>query len=481
MNLVNLKTMVALPEIFIAAMASFILIIGLFLPEKRRDTTCFWLSVLSLIATAVLIIVDFSTTSVAALNGLYVRDPMADLLKLAVCLTSAAVFVYSSDYNRQRDIFKSEYYVLGLFSVTGMMVMISASHLLTLYLGLELMSLCLYAMIAFYRDNKLAVESAMKYFVLGALASSVLLYGMSLLYGLTGSLELSVISQSVANMDHNNVALALAVVFVVVALAFKLGAVPFHMWVPDVYQGAPTSTTAFLGSAPKIAAFAMIMRLLVGGLDELQDMWQDMLIILAILSVATGNIIAIAQDNLKRMLAYSTISHMGFFLFGILSSTPSGYSASMFYVIVYSIMSAAAFGVILCLASKDNEFDKLSDLSGLSRRRPWIAFLILILMLSMAGIPPTVGFFAKFSVIQALIHADLVWVAIAAVILAVIGTFYYLRIIKLVYFDKPEGEVIVDGQSGSQAMLIANVLLLVAALPWIGTLIDLCQDVIAKF
>lgn len=481
MNLVNLKTMVALPEIFIAAMASFILIIGLFLPEKRRDTTCFWLSVLSLVATAVLIVIDFSTTSIAALNGLYVRDPMADLLKLAVCLISAAVFVYSSAYNRQRDIFKSEYYVLGLFSVTGMMVMISASHLLTLYLGLELMSLCLYAMIAFYRDNKLAVESAMKYFVLGALASSVLLYGMSLLYGLTGSLELSVISQSVASMDHNNVALALAVVFVVVALAFKLGAVPFHMWVPDVYQGAPTSTTAFLGSAPKIAAFAMIMRLLVGGLDELQDMWQDMLIILAILSVATGNIIAIAQDNLKRMLAYSTISHMGFFLFGILSNTPSGYSASMFYVIVYSVMSAAAFGVILCLASKDNEFDKLSDLAGLSRHRPWIAFLILILMLSMAGIPPTVGFFAKFSVIQALVHADLVWVAIAAVILAVIGAFYYLRIIKLVYFDKPEGEVIIDDQPGSKTMLIANVLLLVAALPWIGTLIDLCQDVIARF
>ena len=473
--------MVALPEIFIAAMASFILIIGLFLPEKRRDTTCFWLSVLSLVATAVLIVIDFSTTSIAALNGLYVRDPMADLLKLAVCLISAAVFVYSSAYNRQRDIFKSEYYVLGLFSVTGMMVMISASHLLTLYLGLELMSLCLYAMIAFYRDNKLAVESAMKYFVLGALASSVLLYGMSLLYGLTGSLELSVISQSVASMDHNNVALALAVVFVVVALAFKLGAVPFHMWVPDVYQGAPTSTTAFLGSAPKIAAFAMIMRLLVGGLDELQDMWQDMLIILAILSVATGNIIAIAQDNLKRMLAYSTISHMGFFLFGILSNTPSGYSASMFYVIVYSVMSAAAFGVILCLASKDNEFDKLSDLAGLSRHRPWIAFLILILMLSMAGIPPTVGFFAKFSVIQALVHADLVWVAIAAVILAVIGAFYYLRIIKLVYFDKPEGEVIIDDQPGSKTMLIANVLLLVAALPWIGTLIDLCQDVIARF
>ena len=481
MNLVSLNTMVALPEIFVATMASLILVIGLFVPERQRHTLCFWLSVLTLLSAAGLIIADFSSTSSIAFNGLFIDDPMGDLLKISACLISAVVFVYSRSYNQQRDIFKNEYYVLGLFSVSGMMVMISANHLLTLYLGLELMSLCLYAMIAFYRDNKLAVESAMKYFVLGALASSILLYGMSLLYGLTGSLELSVIRQNLGSLDQDNVALALSVVFVVVALAFKLGAVPFHMWVPDVYQGAPTSTTAFLGAAPKIAAFAMIMRLLVGGLEQLQPMWQDMFIILAVLSVAVGNVIAIAQDNLKRMLAYSTVSHMGFFLFGILTGTDSGFSASLFYVIVYSIMSAAAFGLILCLASKGNEFDRLGDLSGLSQRSPWVAFLLLILMLSMAGIPPTAGFFAKLSVIQALIDADLVWVAIFAVLLAVVGAFYYLRVIKLAYFDAPQSSEPIQLGHDSQSVLTINVLLLVAALPWVGTLIDLCRQVIEQF
>ena len=361
------------------------------------------------------------------------------------------------------------------------MVMASANHLLTLYLGLELMSLCLYSMIAFFRDDKLAVESAMKYFVLGALASSILLYGMSLLYGLTGSLDLAVIRSTLSGLDQNNMALALAVVFVVVALAFKIGAVPFHMWVPDVYHGSPTSTTAFIGAAPKIAAFALFMRLLVGGLEDLHSMWQDMLIILALLSVATGNIIAIAQDNLKRMLAYSTISHMGFFLFGILSGTAAGYSASLFYILVYATMSCGAFGVILYLSGKDFESDKLSDLKGLSKRSPWIALLLLILMFSMAGVPPTAGFFAKLSVIQALLNAGLVWVAIAAVVLAVIGAYYYLRIIKLVYFDAPENEALITSQADTKLVLMFNVFIVVAILPWIGALITLCNQVIEKF
>ncbi len=481
MNLVSLKTAVALPEIFIAAMASLILIVGLFLREDSRDRTCYWLSLLTLVATAALTFDGIVGSPISAFNGLFISDPMSALLKIAVCLISATVFVYSRQYNLDRDIFKSEYYVLGLFSVAGMMVMISADHLLTLYLGLELMSLCLYAMIAFYRDDKLAVESAMKYFVLGALASSILLYGMSLIYGLTGSLELGVISNTLSAIDQSNLALALAVVFVVVSLAFKLGVVPFHMWVPDVYQGAPTSTTAFMGSVPKIAAFAIIVRLLVGGLGELHEMWQQMLIILAILSVAVGNIIAIAQDNLKRMLAYSTISHMGFFLFGILSGTDAGYSASLFYVIIYATMSAAAFGLILCLSSKNNEYDKLSDLAGLSRRNPGLALLLLILMLSMAGIPPTAGFFAKLSVIQSLINAGLIWVAVTAVILAVIGAYYYLRVIKLAYFDSPVNETPVSARSDSKAVLTVNILLIVAILPWIGTLISICNDVIAGF
>lgn len=476
-----LKAAAATPEMIIAFMACLILVAALYMKKEAGHKFSYVLSIATLVFVAVQIMTNFSTEATIAFNNMFIDDPMADLLKIAICLISAAVFVYSRQYNQDRDIFKGEYYVLGLFGVAGMMVMASANHLLTLYLGLELMSLCLYAMIAFYRDDKLAVESAMKYFVLGALASSVLLYGMSLLYGLTGSLELATIRSTLAGADQSNVAIALAVVFIVVAVGFKLGAVPFHMWVPDVYQGAPTSTTAFVGAAPKIAAFAMTMRLLAGGLEDLHGMWQQMLIIIALLSIAAGNIIAIAQSNLKRMLAYSTISHMGYFLCGILAGTAAGYSASLFYVLVYSVMSLAAFGIVLYLATKNNESDQLSDLKGLSKRSPWTAFLLLILMLSMAGIPPTAGFFAKFSIIQALVNANLIWVAIVAVILAVVGAYYYLRIIKLAYFDPPEDQSGVIAGGTMSAVLTINILLIVAILPWIGTLLTLCNEVISKF
>ena len=481
MNLHTLQTALAVPDLFLAAMASVILVLGLFADERKSHYLCYWLSVTTLVSTAFLVAMDFSTESAVAFNGLFVDDPMSDLCKIAVCLLSAVVFIYSREYNQQRGLFKNEYYVLGLFAVCGMMVMSSANHLLTLYLGLELMSLCLYAMIAFYRDDRLAVESAMKYFVLGALASSILLYGMSLLYGLTGSLALPDIGARLTGVGPNDLSLALAVVFVVVALAFKLGAVPFHMWVPDVYHGAPTSTTAFIGAAPKIAAFVMVLRLLIGGLEDLHGLWQDMLIILALLSVAVGNIIAIAQKNLKRLLAYSTISHMGFFLFGILSGTAAGYSASLFYVLVYATMSCAAFGLILYLSGKDFESDQLSDLKGLGRRNPGIALMVLVLMFSMAGVPPTAGFFAKLSVIQALVAADLTWVAVVAVILAVIGAYYYLRIIKLVYFDPPETDTAIHGAADNKYVLAVNVLLIVAILPWIGNLISLCNQAISRF
>lgn len=476
-----LQAAAATPEMLVAFMACLILVVGLYLREEIAHRVSYTMSIGALIATAVLIMLSFNDVSVIAFNNMFVDDSLADLLKIFICLISAGVFVYSRRYNEDRDLFKGEYYVLGLFGVAGMMIMSSANHLLTMYLGLELMSLCMYAMIAFYRDNKLAVESAMKYFVLGALASSILLYGMSLLYGLTGSLELAVIATEISKLEQNNIAVALAVVFIVVALAFKLGAVPFHMWVPDVYQGAPTSTTAFIGAAPKIAAFALTLRLLAGGLEELHPMWQQMLIILALLSIAIGNIIAIAQDNLKRMLAYSTISHMGFFLCGILGGTAAGYSASLFYVLIYAVMSLAAFGFILYLATSVDESDRLEDLKGLSKRSPWSALLLLILMFSMAGIPPTAGFFAKFSVIQALVNAGLVWVAAVAVVLAVIGAYYYLRVIKLAYFDQPEGEQVISATGATKAVLTVNILLIVAVLPWIGSLISLCSQVIAQF
>ena len=370
MNLQTLQAALAAPEIIVGFMACLILVAPLYMRQETGIRLAYVLSIVTLIFTAAYIAMDFSAGPVAALNNMFMDDPMADLLKIAICLISAGVFIYSRRYNQDRDLDKAEYYVLGLFGVAGMMVMASANHLLTLYLGLELMSLCLYAMIAFYRDDRLAVESAMKYFVLGALASSVLLYGMSLLYGLTGSLELAVIRTELAGTGNDNVAVALAVVFIVVALAFKLGAVPFHMWVPDVYQGAPTSTTAFVGAAPKIAAFAMTIRLLSGGLEDLHGMWQQMLIIIALLSIAIGNIIAIAQTNLKRMLAYSTISHMGFFLCGILAGTEAGYSGALFYVIIYAVMSLAAFGIILYLAARDNEAENLVDLKGLNQTQP---------------------------------------------------------------------------------------------------------------
>ena len=495
MNFESLKAAAALPEIFLALAACAILLVGIYGKKENSGAICCRLGIVALAVTAVLTGMNFfgpgvggngvfSAPPVAAFNNMFIADPMARLLKIAVCLLSAGAFVYSRRYNRERGIFAGEYYVLGLFAVAGMMVMASSNHLLTLYLGLELMSLCLYAMIACYRDDKLAAEAAMKYFVLGALASSMLLYGMSLLYGLAGSLELSAISSTLGAIEHGNAAVALAVVFIVVALAFKLGAVPFHMWIPDVYHGSPTSTTAFLGAAPKIAAFALLMRLLAGGLDDLFAMWQQMLLILAILSVAAGNIIAIAQDNLKRMLAYSTIAHMGFFLFGMASGGALGYSAALFYVLIYAVMSLGAFGAILCLARAGHESDRLDDLKGLSERSPWMAFLILILMLSMAGIPPTAGFFAKLSVVQALVGADLVWAAVLAVVLAVAGAFYYLRIIKLMYFDSPEGEgreSPVTASADARLLLSFNALVIVAILPWINGLIDLCNEVIRRF
>ncbi len=494
MTYASLNAIAALPEIFLAIAACGILVIGVYAKREYGGALGCWLGVAALLCTAALAHSGLSAAlsiplaaspaaDHAAFNNMFIGDPMAKLLNIAVCLLSAAAFLYSRRYNHDRGIFTCEYYVLGLFAVLGMMVMSSANHLLTLYLGLELMSLCLYAMIAYYRDDKLASEAAMKYFVLGALASSILLYGMSLLYGLVGSLELSAIAAAVG-AQQDNAALILAVVFIVVALAFKLGAAPFHMWAPDVYHGAPTSTTAFLSAAPKIAAFALAMRLLAGGLEELHAMWQPMLIILALLSVTVGNIIAIAQTNLKRMLAYSTISHMGFFLFGMASGGAHGYSAALFYVLVYALMSLGAFGVILCLARADFEAENLVDLTGLSKSRPWLALLMLILMLSMAGIPPTAGFFAKLSVIQALVRAELVWVAVAAVLLAVVGAFYYLRIIKLIYFDAPPDDAAdppLNAPLDMKLLLSCNAFIIVAILPWISGLIAMCNEVILRF
>jgi len=433
--------MPAIPEIFVLSMACVILIVDLYLEDSKRFVT-YLLSLATLAIAALLTINLHDTQTTYTFSGSFVKDPMSDVLKLFVYLISAVVFIYARGYLADRNLFKGEFYVLGLFGVLGMMIMISAHNFITIYLGLELLSLSLYSLVALQRDSVVASEAAMKYFVLGAIASGLLLYGMSLLYGITGTLDIQIFADALASKDltsnSQNIVLILGMVLVICGMAFKLGAVPFHMWIPDIYHGAPTAMTLYIGSAPKIAAFAMLMRLLVEGLGDLHGQWQDIIIIISVLSMAVGNIIAIAQANIKRMLAYSTISHVGFILLGILSNSHDGYSAAMFYVIVYAIMSAGGFGMVILMSRAGFEADNLEDYKGLNERSPWYAFLMLILMFSMAGVPPTLGFYAKLSVISSVVRADLVWLAVVAVIFSIIGAFYYLRIIKLMYFDKPQ-------------------------------------------
>ena len=437
MTLDALNIAITWPEIFLLVMACVVLVVDVFIEESRRNLT-YSLSQLTLLVTAALITLGEADQRVLAFNDMFIQDQLADTLKLFILAITFVIFVYSRDYLRDRDIFKGEFYVLGLFGVLGMMLMVSSSNLLMLYLGLELMSLCLYAMVAFDRENGDASEAAMKYFVLGAIASGMLLYGMSILYGLSGSLAIADIANAVSAVEQGSDAqlgLVFALVFIVVALAFKLGAVPFHMWIPDVYQGSPTAVTAYLSSAPKIAGFAIIIRLLVEGLGGLHADWQMMLVILAVLSMAAGNIIAIAQTNIKRMLAYSTISHVGFILLGILAGTADGYSSAMFYTLAYAIMSLGGFGVVLYMSRAGFEAEELDDYRGLNQRSPWFAFMMLILMFSMAGVPPTLGFWAKLAVLSAVVDISMTWLAVVGVVFSIIGLFYYLRIIKLMYFD----------------------------------------------
>ena len=428
----------AIPEIFLLAGACFVLLADLFVSDKNRFITYLMAQVVLLI-TAGLVLTNFGSATVTTFSDMFVLDPMAQVLKVALILVTVGVFVYSRDYLRDRQMYRGEYFTLGLFAVLGMMIMVSAQTMLLIYLGLELLSLSMYALVAFKRDDGRASEAAMKYFVLGAIASGMLLYGMSFIYGITGSLHLDhIASYMSSNPVMQNVGLLLGLSFVIVGLGFKLGAVPFHMWVPDVYDGAPTSVTMFLGTAPKIAAFAMIIRLLAEGLGDMVQGWQQILAILAALSVVLGNIIAIAQTNIKRMLAYSTISHMGFVLMGVLAGTQTGYAASMFYIITYAIISMGGFAVIIYLSRDGKEADQLDDLKGLSSTHPWVAFMMMLFLFAMAGVPPTVGFYAKLSVITAVVDVNIIWLAVLAVVMSVIGAYYYLRAIKLMYFDKPD-------------------------------------------
>jgi len=447
--------MPALPEIFVLTMASLILVVDLFLSGKNRFIS-YALTQLTLLGAAWITVSTSSLEVTHTFSGMFVDDVMADVLKMMTYITVSVMLVYSRSYLQLRNLFQGEFFVLLLFAMLGMMVMISASHFLTLYLGLELLSLALYALVALQRDSSAATEAAMKYFILGALASGLLLYGMSMIYGATGSLDLGNIAAAIQQGTGSRTVLIFGLVFIVSGLAFKLGAVPFHMWVPDVYQGSPTAVTLFIGSAPKIAAFAFIMRLLVEGLQGMMHDWQGMLIIMAVLSMAIGNITAIAQTNIKRMLAYSTISHMGFLLLGFISGSLNGYSASMFYVLVYVLMNLGSFGMILLLSRQGFEAENIDDFKGLNQRKPWYAFLMLLVMFSMAGVPPTVGFYAKLSVLQAALQAGFLWVVVFAVLMSVIGAFYYLRIIKVMYFDAPQDQSPIVAQSDMSMLLSVN-------------------------
>lgn len=463
----------AYPEIFLLVMACSILITDLLIPGQTRNTT-YLLVQLTLLGCSLITVATHQEGVSHLFHDMFVDDLLADVLKLLSYLAVSMMLVYSRSYLILRGLFTGEFMVLTLFALLGMQVMISASHFLTLYIGLELLSLALYALVALMRDSAVATEAAMKYFVLGALASGLLLYGMSMLYGATGSLEVAAVSQAIRHGVPNEVLLVFGLVFVVAGLAFKLGVVPFHMWVPDVYHGAPTAMTMLIGTAPKLAAFAFVMRILVEALQPLVEHWSGMLMILAVLSMAVGNITAIAQTNIKRMFAYSTIAHMGFLLLGVLSGTVEGYSSAMFYAVVYVLMGLGGFGMIMLLSREGFEADKLDDFKGLNQRSPWLAFMMLLLMFSMAGVPPTVGFYAKFSVLNAAVQAGYVPLVVLAVLFSLVGAFYYLRVVKLMYFDAPESHEKITLQPDSGLLISINGLavLLLGILP--GTLMSVC-------
>ena len=467
----------AAPEIFLASAICVVLLVDVFLPQQHRQVT-YILAMLALVGVAIVSLTTSVQQPMVAFSGSFVADPAGGALKLVAYVVVALVFLYSRNYLEEHDLFKGEFFILTLFGLLGIMVMISAHSMLTMYLGLELLSLSLYALVAFNRDSATSAEAAMKYFVLGAIASGTLLYGISLLYGVTGTLEFSELAASLSGDVGISLPAALGLVFVVVGVAFKFGAVPFHMWLPDVYQGAPTPVTLFIGSAPKIAAFALTWRVLAEALAPMGASWQDMLIVLSVLSLLIGNIVAIAQTNLKRMLAYSTISHVGFILMGFIAGSEAGVEAAMFYTIAYALMAAAAFGMIIVLSRRGFEAEHLEDFKGLNQRSPWFALMMLLTMLSMAGVPGLVGFPAKLSVLSAVIDSGQIWLAIFGVVLAVVGAFYYLRVIWYMYFAEPADHAPLSSAIDLKLVISVNCLALLALGVFPQYLLNLCARVL---
>jgi NADH-quinone oxidoreductase subunit N len=467
----------ALPEIYLTGAICVLLLADVFFGDKRRGlapTLTLLILVGGAVITAYCANVDHR---VLLFSESYVADPLAVLLKLFAFSTIAVALLYSREYLERRGMMRGEYYVLSLTSLLGIFVLISANSLLTVYIGIELMSLSLYAMVAFDRDSGIAAESAMKYFVLGAIASGMMLYGMSLIYGMNGTLNLDQLAEKA--MGEPSLGVILGLVFLVVAVAFKFGAVPFHMWVPDVYSGAPTGVTLFLSTVPKIASFALAFRLLAHGMGSVGEAWQSMLAPLAVLSMVFGNVVAIAQTNLKRMLAYSAIGNVGFILLGFVAGTAEGYEAALYYTIAYVIMTLGSFGVLVIASRKGFECEDLDQFKGLSKRDPMLAYVMMALMFSTAGVPPFIGFWAKFNILQALWLTNHVWLILIAVTVSVIGAFYYLRIVKLMFFDAP-GDLPVGPSSGFavRTVLALNGLAVFALGVLPNALIQLCARVI---
>ena len=458
----------ALPELFLLSAIAIILLFDLFVSDRLKHIT-YYLSQLALLLTGFLAF-NLIGESAIIFSGTFVLDTLGSTFKVFILGFAIIALAYTRHYLKVHDLLRNEYFILALMSILGMLIMVSGHSLLTLYLGLEIMSLSLYALIATARDRTAAIEAALKYFVLGAIASGLLLYGMSMIYGISGSLNIAQISNfaSAATLgSQQTLILNFGLVFLVIGVAFKLGAVPFHMWVPDVYQGSPTSVTMFLSSVPKIAAVAILIRLLIDGLGSLQHYWSDLFMILAILSIAIGSLVALNQTNIKRMLAYSTISHIGFVLLGFVTGVVDGYGAAVFYVLTYILMSLAAFGVIIALNKNGFEADQIADFQGLSKSSPWLALIMLVVMLSMAGVPPFIGFYSKLFILQQVVAEGYVILAVLAVIFAVISAYYYLQIIKTMYFSDKDNSIVIYAPLDMKVLLSINgiLILLVGLMP----------------
>ncbi len=475
MDLMNFAA--AAPEMTLLGLICVVLVADLFVAPERRIVT-FWLSLVSIGITLWALVSTVPVGRVEIFSGSYVSDGLSQLLKSGVALFVAAAFVYGRGNLAANDLHKGEFYVLGLFGLLGMMIMISANSLLTMYLGLETLALAQYALVALDRTDVKSAESAMKYFVLGAIASGCLLYGISWVYGATGSVEFPAIANAILdNPDINGLPLWFGLAFLIVGISFKFGGVPFHMWVPDVYQGARTPVTLYIGTAPKIAALALTLRILIDGLAGLQEVWADMLMIIAVLSLLLGNFVAIAQTNIKRMLAYSTIAHVGFILLAVFTGTPAGIAAAVFYTLTYVISAAGAFGMVILLSRRGHDAESLSDFKGLNARSPWMALMMMFFMFSMAGVPPFVGFFGKLNAINAVLGVGEVGLAVIMVLTSVVGAYYYLRVVWYMYFEEAQDQALLQADVDTRVLMSVNGLAVLALGILPGWLWTLCLQV----